>query len=55
MISDASRPLRWHRGKRSAWRRARVAMPFIWPSWIEEGPYHHGDSAVLQILGRKPT
>ena len=23
--------------------------------WIEEGPYHHGDSAVLQILGRKPT
>lgn len=23
--------------------------------WIEEGPYHHGDSAVLQILGRKST
>jgi SAM-dependent methyltransferase len=22
--------------------------------WIEEGPYHHGGSAVLQILGRKP-
>ena len=21
---------------------------------IEEGPYHHGDSAVLQVLGRKP-
>lgn len=21
--------------------------------WIEEGPYHHGDSAVLQILGRR--
>ena len=21
--------------------------------WIEEGPYHHGDSAVLQALGRK--
>ncbi|MFM7269206.1 MAG: class I SAM-dependent methyltransferase [Cyanobium sp.] len=23
--------------------------------WIEEGPYHHGNSAVLQILGRKPA
>lgn len=22
--------------------------------WIAEGPYHHGDSAVLQGLGRKP-
>lgn len=22
--------------------------------WIEEGPYHHGDSAVVQALGRKP-
>lgn len=22
--------------------------------WIEEGPYHHGDSAVVQVLGRKP-
>lgn len=21
--------------------------------WIEEGPYHHGDSAVLQGQGRK--
>jgi len=21
--------------------------------WIEEGPYHHGDSAVLQVMGRK--
>lgn len=23
--------------------------------WIEEGPYHHGNSAVLQILGRRPV
>jgi SAM-dependent methyltransferase len=23
--------------------------------WIEEGPYHHGQSAVVQVLGRKPT
>jgi SAM-dependent methyltransferase len=22
--------------------------------WIEEGPYHRGDSAVVQALGRKP-
>ena len=22
--------------------------------WIEEGPCHHGDSAVVQALGRKP-
>lgn len=22
--------------------------------WIAEGPYHHGDSAVVQVLGRKP-
>ncbi len=22
--------------------------------WIAEGPYHHGDSAVLPVLGRKP-
>ena len=22
--------------------------------WIEEGPYHHGDSAVVQVLGRQP-
>ena len=21
--------------------------------WIEEGPYRHGDSAVVQVLGRK--
>ena len=23
--------------------------------WIEEGPYHHGQSAVVQALARKPT
>jgi SAM-dependent methyltransferase len=23
--------------------------------WISEGPYHHGQSAVVQTLGRKPT
>ena len=22
--------------------------------WIEEGPYHRGRSAVVQVLGRKP-
>jgi hypothetical protein len=22
--------------------------------WIEEGPYHRGQSAVVQALGRKP-
>lgn len=22
--------------------------------WIDEGPYHRGDSAVVQVLGRKP-
>lgn len=23
--------------------------------WIEEGPHHRGDSAVLQVMGRKPV
>jgi hypothetical protein len=23
--------------------------------WIEEGPYHRGQSAVVQLLGRKPS
>jgi len=23
--------------------------------WIEEGPYHHGQSALVQVLARKPT
>ncbi|MCS5705673.1 hypothetical protein NZK27_05660 [Synechococcus sp. FGCU-3] len=23
--------------------------------WIEEGPYHHGQSAVVQVLARKAT
>ncbi len=23
--------------------------------WIEEGPYHQGQSAVVQAFGRKPT
>ena len=22
--------------------------------WIEEGPYHRGQSAVVRVLGRKP-
>lgn len=22
--------------------------------WIEEGPFHHGESAVVQVLGRRP-
>jgi len=23
--------------------------------WIEEGPYHRGESAVVQAVGRKPA
>ena len=23
--------------------------------WIDEGPYHHGESAVVQVVGRKPS